>query len=72
MSQTQRTRKIAVIAAGAAVALSTVLLTNRPGMASVRLTLVQSSLRDGAINAKHMAKASERVRLACNSNHCDP
>jgi hypothetical protein len=72
MSETQRTRKIVVLATGAAVALSAtaVVLLNQPGAANERLTSVQSALRDGAINAKDTGKASEWFRMACSGSRC--
>lgn len=65
MSESQQTRKIVVLATGAAVALSAtaIVLLQQHG-ASNEHASIQNALRDGA-NAQGTANSSEWLRLAC-------
>jgi hypothetical protein len=66
MSESEKTRKIVVLATGAAVALSAtaIVLLQQHGVSNERNS-IQSALRDGASNTKGSGKVSEWFRLAC-------
>jgi hypothetical protein len=68
MSESDKRRKIIVLATGAAVALSAtaIVLLQQHGAATER-TSIQSALRDGAQNATDTGKASEWLRMACSA-----
>jgi hypothetical protein len=68
MSESGKKRKIVILATGAAAALSAtaIVLLQQHGVPSER-TSIQSALRDGANNAKDTGKASEWLRMACDT-----
>jgi hypothetical protein len=65
MSESQKTRKIVVLATGAAVALSAtaIVLLQQHGVPSEHAS-IQNALRDGA-NTQATGNSSEWLRLAC-------
>lgn len=68
MSDSGKTRKIVVLATGAAVALSaTAIVMMQQHAANSEHAAIQRALRDGADHAKNTSNASEWFKMACRA-----
>jgi hypothetical protein len=67
MSESDKRRKIIVLATGAAVALSATAIVLQQRATTTERTSIQSALRDGAQHATDTGKASEWLRMACSA-----
>jgi molybdopterin biosynthesis enzyme len=72
MSAPSKTRKIVVIATGAALAVSATAVVMMQQHATGEHAAIQRGLRDGVNNANTANNASEWFKMACNtSQHCN-